>query len=106
MNNKINNPKKKVSKTREMNDKDYITSMLEVEKSIVKDYAVALTEASNKDLYEDFHDMFDDVSDLQRQIYDLMFRKGWYSLETAEEDIIIQKANKLEQELPQLVNNG
>lgn len=106
MNNKISNPKTEVPNTPEMNDKDYITTMLSIEKQMVKDFAVALTEASNTDLYNDYYDMFDEVSNMQRQIYNLMFKKGWYSLEKAEESEITQKLNMLEQELPQLENNS
>ena len=51
MNNKISNQTTGVPKTNEMNDKDYITSVLAIEKYIVKDLAVAMTEASNNDLY-------------------------------------------------------
>lgn len=106
MDNKISNPKTEVPNTQEMNDKDYITTMLSIEKQMVKDFAVALTEASNTDLYNDYYDMFDEVSNMQRQIYNLMFKKGWYSLEKAEESKITQKLNMLEQELPQLENNS
>ena len=59
MNNKICNVKTEVPEQREMNDKDYITAMLEIEKSAVKNLSVSLTEASNNDLYNDFYDMFD-----------------------------------------------
>lgn len=106
MNNKINNPKTEVPNTLEMNDKDYITTMLSIEKAMVKDLAVVLTEASNKDLYNDYYDMFDEISNMQREIYNLMFKKGWYCLEKAEESKINQKLNMLEQELPQLENNS
>lgn len=106
MDNKISNPKTEVPNTQEMNDKDYITTMLSIEKAMVKDFAVALTEASNTDLYNDYYDMFDEISNMQRQIYNLMFKKGWYSLEKAEESKITQKLNMLEQELPQLENNS
>lgn len=102
MNNKISNPKTEVPETKEMNDKDYITTVLTIEKAMVKDYAVALTEASNNDLYEDYCDMFNDVSDLQREIYNLMFKKGWYCLEQSDQNKITQKLNMIEQEFQQL----
>lgn len=102
VNNKISNPKTEVPETKEMNDKDYITTILSIEKAMVKDYAVALTEASNNDLYEDYCDMFNDVSDLQREIYNLMFKKGWYCLEQADQNKITQKLNMIEQEFQQL----
>ena len=40
MNNKIKNPKTEVPETLEMNDKDYMTTMLTIEKGMVKDVAV------------------------------------------------------------------
>lgn len=104
-NNKVSNPKTEVPSTFKMNDKDYLTSILAVEKAMVKDYAVALTEASNNDLYNDFCDMFNDVIELQREVYNLMFKKGWYSLEMAEENKIQQKYNTLQQEVSQLETN-
>lgn len=102
VNNKISNPKTEVPETKEMNDKDYITTVLTIEKAMVKDYAVALTEASNNDLYEDYCDMFNDVSDLQREIYNLMFKKGWYCLEQSDQNKITKKLNMIEQEFQQL----
>ena len=102
MNNKIKNPKTEVPETLEMNDKDYITTILNLEKAIVKGYATALTEASNNDLYNDYFDMFEEVCSLQREIYNLMFKKGWYCLEMAEENKISEKINNLSQDLMQL----
>lgn len=104
-NNKISNPKTEVPQTPEMNDKDYMNTILAIEKCLVKDYAVAMTEASNDELYNDYHDMFDDISDIQREAYNLMFKKGWYCLEMAEDNKIEEKLNTLRQELPQLNNN-
>lgn len=102
MNNKISNPKTEVPNTNQMNDKDYITTILSMEKQVVKNYAVAMTEASNNDLYNDYHDMFDDVCELQREIYNLMFKKGWYCLEVANDDKIQQKLDSIQQEISQL----
>lgn len=102
MNNKIGNNKVEVPETKEMNDKDYITTMLTIEKAMVKDYATSLTEASNNDLYNDYLDMFNDVSNLQRDMYNLMFKKGWYQLEMAEDNKISQKLNCLNNEILQL----
>ena len=105
MNNKIRNQTTEVPKTNEMNDKDYITSVLAIEKYIVKDLAVAMTEASNNDLYNEYYDMYDEISDIQRQLYNLMFKKGWYCLEMAEENKIMEKLNKLNEEVKELSTN-
>lgn len=105
MNNKISNQTTEVPKTNEMNDKDYITSVLAIEKYIVKDLAVAMTESSNNDLYNEYYDMYDEISDIQRQLYNLMFKKGWYCLEMAEENKIMEKLNKLNEEVKELSTN-
>ena len=104
-NNKISNTKVEVPKGTTMNDKDYITSVLAIEKYIVKDLAVAMTEASNNDLYNEYYDMYDEISDIQRQLYNLMFKKGWYCLEMAEENKIMEKLNKLNEETKQISTN-
>lgn len=103
---KINNSKVEVPETNEMNDKDYITTILLIEKAMVKNYTVAMTEASNTDLYNDYFDMLDDLSNMQREIYNLMIKKRWYCLEMVEENKINQKLDVFEQELSQLENNS
>ena len=67
-------------------------------KDMVKNYTVALTEASNESLYQEYKDMFDTYIDLQRETYELMFRKGWYVLEQAEGEKTGSKYNTLNQE--------
>ncbi len=102
MNNKISNVKIEVPQTKEMNDKDYLASILSLEKAMVKDYAVSITEASNLGLYDSYYEMLGDVSKIQREIFNLMFRKGWYALEMAEENKISEKLTNLSEEVQQL----
>ena len=94
-NSKISNTKKEVPKGVEMNDKDYINSVLSTLKEMSKNYTVAMTEASNEILYEHYFEMFNNISRMQRDVYELMFKKGWYCLEEAEENKINQKLNML-----------
>ena len=82
-NNKICNPKTEVPSGKSLNDKDYITCLLSSLKELVKNYAISLTEASNENLYNTYKEMFDKYSSLQREVYEVMFSKGWYSLEKA-----------------------
>ena len=104
-NNNISNPKQEVSSGIMMNDKDYIIDILSSLKCMVKDYAVVLTEASNEVLHGKYLDMFSNFDNLQRNAYELMFRKGWYVLEKAENNKITQKYDLLNQELTDLSNN-
>ena len=102
MNNCISNPKTEVPKGTQINDKDYMNSLLGTLKEIVKNYAIALTEASNEKLYNEFKNMFDEYSSLQREVYELMFRKGWYTLEKSEQQKLDNKYQTLNQEFMSL----
>lgn len=102
MNNKISNEKVPVEGGIELNDKDYINSVLSTLKELVKNYAVSLTEASNEILYSKYKTMFDEYSSLQREIYEIMFRFGWYELEKSENNKINEKYTMLNQEFTKL----
>ena len=69
---------------------------------MIKNYAIVLTEASNEKLYQEYKTMFDEYANLQREVYELMFRKGWYSLEKAEKEKIDSKYQMLNQEFSDL----
>ena len=104
MNNKISNIKQEVPTGIKLNDKDYATALLSCLKEMVKNYSVSLTEASNEMLYNEYKTMFDEYTSLQREVYELMFRKGWYSLEKAESQKIDSKYQMLNQEFNDLSN--
>lgn len=97
-NNQISNPKTEVPKGTGINDKDYMNSLLSCLKEMVKNYAIALTEASNETIYNEYKTMFDNYSNLQREVFEIMFRKGWYSLEKAETMKVNNKYQTLNQE--------
>lgn len=101
-NNQIKNPKVETPKGMNLNDKDYINCLLSSLKELVKNYSVALTEASNENLYNEYKNMFENYSSMQRDVYELMFRKGWYTMESAEVQKINSKYQCLNQELMDL----
>lgn len=105
-NNKISNPKTEVPKGINLNDKDYIGDLLSCLKCMEKDLTVALTEASNEILYNEYKAMYDNISSMQRETYELMFKNGWYELEKAETNKINEKYNMLNQELTDLNENA
>ena len=45
-----------------------------------------------------YKQVFLNISDLQREVYELMFKKGWYCLEKADTQKINQKFVTLNQE--------
>jgi len=100
--NKICNPKTEVPTGKSLNDKDYLNCLLTTLKEMVKNYSTVLTEASNENLYNNYKEMFDRYIKMQREVYELMFRNGWYSLEKAEMQKINSKIQMLSQEITDL----
>lgn len=78
---KIQNPKVETPNTPQMNDRDFLNDMLATEKYMTTSYSFALNEASNQALYNDLSLICKETDDMQRELYNLMFKKGWYSLE-------------------------
>lgn len=94
MNNKVNNPKTEVDESILMNEKDCLTDMLETEKNMRTNISIALNEASNENLYNEIYTTYEEVGDVQRQLFELMFKKGWYCLEKADNNKIKTSYNK------------
>jgi Coat F domain. len=101
-NEKVSNPKVEVPPTPYMNDLDYLNDILYTIKSLVNNYSYAMNEASNEDLYQVIKDVFDDVSSIQRVLFDIMFQNGWYCLEKAENKKVKESYTKFNQQLQEL----
>ncbi|UTR15902.1 spore coat protein [Salipaludibacillus sp. LMS25] len=91
---KIQNPKTQISETPQMNDKDYINDILTMEKYMTSSYSTAMNEASHETLYMDIETICTEAQRCQRELFNLMFEKGWYSLEASD-------AQKLDQSYQQ-----
>lgn len=102
MNNQISNPKVEVPTGIACNDKDYLNSLLSCLKEMSKNYVMAMTEASNESLFETHKQVFLTLISLQREVYELMFRKGWYILEKSDTQKINQKLQMLSNEYQDL----
>lgn len=102
MNNKICNPKVEVPSGTSLNDKDYLNSLLSLLKEMEKNYTIVLTEVSNEYLFNKYDETFNEIKNLQRGVYELAFRKGWYILEKAEDMKINEKYNTLSQDFNDL----
>ena len=99
---KISNPKVEVPTGIEINDKDIVNSLLGTVKTLVKNYATAMTEASNDLLADEYKNAFAALADLQRETFELQFRNGWYELEEADGTKVGEKYNKLAQQFDEL----
>ena len=92
---KISNPKTETPNSIDLNDKDYMNMTLTYLKELIKNYAVALTEASNQNLFAKYLEQFKKIAKLQRDVYEEMFLNGWYELETVEQTKMQTKYNNL-----------
>ncbi len=86
-------------------DKDIVMILLELEKNMVKNYATAITEASNDMLVGKFEELFNMSKSAQRDLFNLANSKNWYSLEYAETQKIDQEYQKLSNELSNIGGN-
>ncbi len=95
MNNKIQNPKIELDSSIEMNDENYLNDILETEKNMSVNFTYALNEASNETLFNEIYEMFKQIKEAQRNLFELSFRKGFYTLEKAETNKINEEYNTL-----------
>lgn len=103
-NNKICNPKIEMPTGMGLNDKDYITCLNSCLKEMTKNYALAMTEASNEKLFQIYKNIFIELSSLQREVYEFMFKNGWYVLEETPAQKIMEKFNTLNQEYQDIMS--
>jgi len=101
-NNTVQNQKTEIPQGPEMNDRDFLNDVLESEKNLSNNLAIALNEASNEVFFQDILDMFIECKKMSRQLYNLMFQNGWYTLEKAEQQKISEKITELSPRLNEL----
>ena len=80
-------------KTAKMNDRDFVNDGLSTCKYITDSLNIAVREASHQALYNDLRQMLDETHEMTRKMFNLMFEKGWYKLEAADQQKI-DKAQK------------
>ena len=87
--------------------KTYITKYKEPVYDVLKELMIIAKDYSENTEYPAIQartkkNMFDAYSLLQRDVYELMFRKGWYSLEEADSNKVSSKYQMLSQEFTEL----
>ena len=82
-----------------MNDKYILYDILETEKNIVVNTAIALNEASCAPIYDTYFEIFDTISKASKVLFNLAYNKNWYTLEEATKTKIKQEHSKLTKEL-------
>lgn len=94
MANTLKNNKTAVKKGKKMNDEDILNDILISMKHLVSSYGIAVNEASNKSIYKLFNTLLNNSSKLQAELFDISFKKGWYTIETADNKKIDNAYNK------------
>lgn len=100
--NTVSNTEAEVPKTPEMNDCDYLNDILTTEKSIGNNYSTVMSEASNNQFYQTLKQIHEETKDCGRTLFDLLFSKGWYRLEKAEQTKIDTVNQEYQQKLNEL----
>ena len=101
-NNEIKNEFVAVPDGKSLNDRDYLNSILSTLKEMEKNYSIAMSEASNEFLYQEYKRDFDMYILLQRKVFELMFKNGWYVLECVDANKISKKYLTLSNEFNSL----
>ncbi|MGY4689043.1 spore coat protein [Salibacterium sp. K-3] len=99
----IQNPETQIPKTPEMNDRDFLNDVLSTEKYMTSSYGYAMNEASHEDLYDDIAMIANETQNSQRTLFNLMFKKGWYSFSAADTNTLdqaYQQFNGYKNQLP------
>lgn len=81
----IKNPSVGVPKVKgpEFNDRDILNDVLATQKYLTDNYNILVREASHEQLHQVTMDIFNDTHQTAREAYNLMFKKGWYTLASA-----------------------
>lgn len=101
---KVQNPKTQVPKTPQMNERDFLNDLLTTEKYMTTSYSMALHEASHQGLYNDMMNIFTETQNCQRGLYNLMFKKGWYAVEAADQQKLQQTYQQFQGYTSQFTN--
>ncbi|NLL42609.1 MAG: spore coat protein [Firmicutes bacterium] len=76
----IKNPSASFDKGADFNDRDRINDLLATEKWLTDGFNVFVRETSHQELYNDVLHILNETHHACRDVFNLMFEKGWYSL--------------------------
>lgn len=67
----------------EMNDRDRVNDLLAMEKYLTSAYNTALNEMQNPKVHQTIQRILNDVHQIQFQVFDQMWQKGWYKIKAS-----------------------
>ena len=68
-----------------MNDKEYMMDTLDTLKSLSVNMTYAMNEASCEKLYKEHFNMFKEINKKTKEVFNLAYKLGYYTLEEEEE---------------------
>ena len=81
-----------------MEEKYFLYDILECEKNLVNNMAIALNEASCDKIYKLYYELFEFSSEISKDLFNFAYNKSWYSLEAAETEKINKELQKMVEE--------
>ena len=100
----IKNPSTQVQQNTQFNDRDRLNDMLATEKWLTDGFNVFAREASHQTLHNDVMHILNETHQAARDVFNLMFEKGWYSLHPEQPSQVskeYQKFQGYESQFPQ-----
>ncbi len=85
-----------------MSDKEYMMDTLDTLKSLSVNMTYALNEASCDKLYKEYLKMFENINKETKEVFDLAYKLGYYTLEKESNTKIKASIKTLNQELESL----
>jgi spore coat protein CotF len=74
----------------ELNDRDRLNDIMAMEKYLTDSFNVSAREASHSYLHQDIMTILNETHQCQRELFELMFRKGHYKLEAEQQQKLDQ----------------
>ncbi len=82
-----------------MSDKEYLMDTLDTLKCLSVNMTYAMNEASCDKIYKEYLSMFKEINKETKEVFDLAYRLGYYTLESEDEKKIKSAIKTLSQEL-------
>lgn len=90
----VKNPTTQFTRGKEFSDRDRLDDMLATEKWLTDGYNVFVRETSHNNLYRDILHILNETHHAARELFNLMFEKGWYSIQAEQPSQITKEYQK------------
>ena len=98
----ICNEKTEVLSSKNINDNDILVALNESLKNMCVNMTITLNEVSNDNLYKKLFSIYKETKDMQRDVFELLFAKGWYKIEKVDTNKVKQKYTELDGKMKEI----